>query len=81
MYYLSVLKVLIMVVGELDYQEMFYGDSKVVTENGPILGHLMYAAFAIVICVILMNLFIGLTVSDIQVHRNRLDLIYLCIFA
>ncbi|ODM89126.1 Transient receptor potential channel pyrexia [Orchesella cincta] len=60
----SVLKVFVMMVGEIDYQDMFYGDGTVVT--GPLLGHLLYAVFVLVISIVLMNLVIGLTVKDIQ---------------
>ncbi len=63
-----------MMVGEMDYMDMFYGNvqneaSAQIQQQGPLMGHLLYAAFVILICIILMNLFIGLTVSDIQVVK------------
>ncbi|ODM97981.1 Transient receptor potential channel pyrexia, partial [Orchesella cincta] len=41
-----------------------FTDGTVVT--GPLLGHLLYAVFVLVISIVLMNLVIGLTVKDIQ---------------
>lgn len=61
----SMLKVFVMMVGEIDYQDMFYGDDDVM---GPLLGHFLYAAFVFVVSIVLMNLVIGLTVKDIQVR-------------
>ncbi|CAL8080100.1 unnamed protein product [Orchesella dallaii] len=68
----SVLKVFVMMVGEIDYQDMFYGDGTSVT--GPLLGHLLYAAFVLVVSIVLMNLVIGLTVKDIQELQEQGEL-------
>lgn len=55
----------VMMVGEIDYQDMFYADNQEVV--GPLFGHVLYAAFVIIVSIVLMNLVIGLTVKDIQV--------------
>lgn len=57
-------------VGEVDYVDMFYGDNRTQDQQGPVMGHLLYVTFVILVCVILTNLFVGLTVSDIQVKDN-----------
>lgn len=58
-----------MMVGEIDYQDMFYSDDNGAV-TGPVMGHLLYASFVIVVSIVLMNLVIGLTVKDIQVKGN-----------
>ena len=64
-----------MMTGEVDYTDMFYDNMNDAT-TGPIVGHILYAAFVIIISIVLMNLLIGLTVSDIQVswmtHSKRM---------
>ncbi|CAG7828824.1 unnamed protein product [Allacma fusca] len=62
---LSFIRVLIMTMGT-DYEAMFYGVDFKDGSHGPVVGHLLYAAFVIVVSVLLLNLLIGLTVSDIQ---------------
>lgn len=63
----STVKVLVMMVGEVDYMTTFYDDNNNAQYQQPVMGHLLYATFVILVCIILMNLFVGLTVSDIQV--------------
>jgi len=63
------LKVLTMMTGELNYEEIFYNDEERLVY--PISSYLMYALFIMVATIILFNLLIGFTVSDIQVRiRN-----------
>jgi uncharacterized membrane protein YidH (DUF202 family) len=58
-------KVLTMMTGELNYDDIFHSeDSKLVY---PVSSHVMYAIFIMVATIILFNLLIGFTVSDIQV--------------
>jgi len=65
--------------GEVDYQDLFYssdGESEKFKTWGrgaemdlfhPVTAHFLYAAFVIIISIVLMNLLVGLAVSDIQV--------------
>ena len=61
----AVVKSLVMMAGEIEYEDFIY-------ENGdtlfPITGHFMILLFVVLISIILMNLLVGLAVSDIQVH-------------
>ena len=60
----AVVKSLVMMAGEVEYEDFIY-------ENGdaifPITGHFMILLFVVLISIILMNLLVGLAVSDIQV--------------
>ena len=53
-----------MMAGEIEYENFIY-------ENGdaifPFTGHFMILLFVVLISIILMNLLVGLAVSDIQV--------------
>ncbi|ODM96676.1 Transient receptor potential channel pyrexia [Orchesella cincta] len=60
----SVLKVLTMMTGELNYDDIFHSEEEQLIY--PISSHVMYAIFIMVATIILFNLLIGFTVSDIQ---------------
>ncbi|ODM92765.1 Transient receptor potential channel pyrexia [Orchesella cincta] len=60
----SVLKVLTMMTGELNYDEIFHSEEEKLIY--PFSSHIMYAIFIMVATIILFNLLIGFTVSDIQ---------------
>ena len=59
--------------GEIEYENFIY-------ENGdaifPFTGHFMILLFVVLISIILMNLLVGLAVSDIQVHIATVDIFY-----
>jgi hypothetical protein len=61
----AVVKTLVMMAGEIEYENFVY-------ENGealyPITGHTMILIFTVLVSIILMNLLVGLAVSDIQVQ-------------
>lgn len=59
----SVLKSFTMMSGELEYEDIFYGDYPV---KFPVTSHIIFLAFVLLVTVILTNLMLGLAVSDIQ---------------
>ena len=61
----STLKVLVMMTGELEFGDMFYPDNDDDTILNPT-ASLVFTAFLFVMTIILMNLLVGLAVSDIQ---------------
>lgn len=62
------MKTVVMMIGELEFEDIFYssGDGKTSAVLYPITAHLMFFAFVILVTIILMNLLVGLAVSDIQ---------------
>lgn len=62
--YISILKTIMMMTGELEFEDIFYGENA--DPHYPITAHVMYLAFVLLVTVILMNLLVGLAVSDIQ---------------
>lgn len=66
----SLLKTVVMMAGELEFEDIFFDDGKKEGRKGnlyPVTSHLMFFAFVILATVILTNLLVGLAVSDIQV--------------
>lgn len=65
----SILKTFVMMIGELEFEDIFhseeYGES-----NGrilhPVTTQAMFFGFLVLVTIILMNLLVGLAVSDIQ---------------
>merc|ERR1719266_1236456 len=59
----AIVKTLVMMAGEVEYEDFMY-------DNGPVLfrftGHAMILIFIVLVSIILMNLLVGLAVSDIQ---------------
>lgn len=56
-----------MMSGEVNYDEVFHSDEASSEIPFPTSTKLLYAAFVSVVTIVLFNLLIGLTVSDIQV--------------
>ncbi|XP_012535072.2 transient receptor potential channel pyrexia [Monomorium pharaonis] len=65
---ISLLKTMIMMSGELEFEDVFF-DSKAPLQY-PGTAHLMLLGFVILVTVILTNLMVGLAVSDIQELRR-----------
>ena len=66
----AIVKSLVMMAGEIEYETFIY-------ENGTNLfvftGHLMIMIFVVLVSIILMNLLVGLAVSDIQVRNLKIN--------
>ncbi|XP_057651499.1 transient receptor potential channel pyrexia [Diorhabda carinulata] len=60
------LKVIIMMSGELEYEDVFFPEEEKYRIRYPYTAHLMYLGFVILVTIILTNLIVGLAVSDIQ---------------
>ncbi|KAG5896169.1 hypothetical protein JTB14_016944 [Gonioctena quinquepunctata] len=60
------LKVIIMMSGELDYEDDFFTDDESQGIKYPYTAQIMYLCFVLLVTIILMNLVVGLAVSDIQ---------------
>nr|XP_053649353.1 transient receptor potential channel pyrexia-like isoform X1 [Cherax quadricarinatus] len=63
-YFLRFIKTLVMMTGEIDYDEWFFADDKMIMY--PVTSHIIFVIFLIFVTIILMNLLVGLAVSDIQ---------------
>lgn len=69
----ALLKTVIMMSGELEFEDIFYGDDE---ENKaedddpqvkyPVTSHIVFFSFVLLVTIILTNLMVGLAVSDIQ---------------
>lgn len=64
MYALRFVKTLVMMTGEIDYDEWFFDKDKPIMYPGT--SHIIFVIFLIFVTIILMNLLVGLAVSDIQ---------------
>ncbi len=60
----SLLTTFVMMTGELEYKDYFTDDNGELKYTGT--THLVFLAFLLFIVVVLMNLLVGLAVSDIQ---------------
>ncbi|XP_055615460.1 transient receptor potential channel pyrexia [Toxorhynchites rutilus septentrionalis] len=60
----GLLKTIVMMAGELEFEDIFYGDNLKIEYPGT--AHGMFLAFVLLVTVILTNLLVGLAVSDIQ---------------
>lgn len=62
--FISFLKIIMMMSGELEFEDIFFVDKTVVRYK--LTTHVMFLAFVLLVTVILTNLMVGLAVSDIQ---------------
>ena len=63
---LSFLQMLILAIGETDYEGLFEGN-KEDQYWFTVPAHILYASFLVLVTIVFMNLLIGLSVSDIEV--------------
>lgn len=83
------IKILTMLVGELDYSDLFQdnpddnmttnktesGNSEKMGTRYKFAGHVWYLGFLVFVTLVLMNLLVGLAVSDIQVNIHGIQFI------
>uniref|UniRef100_A0A336MEW4 CSON014455 protein n=1 Tax=Culicoides sonorensis TaxID=179676 RepID=A0A336MEW4_CULSO len=69
----ALLKTVIMMSGELEFEDIFYGDDEQKKDEDddpqvkyPVTSHIVFFTFVLLITIILTNLMVGLAVSDIQ---------------
>ena len=67
----SMLKVAIMMSGEIDYADIFLSEGPVPFKGAT---YLLFVVFFLLVCIITLNLLVGLTVDDIQSFLDEADL-------
>lgn len=69
---IAIVKVLIMMTGEYEYESIFYGDADAADKNlpprVPVTAQLMFVVFVFMATIVLLNLLIGLAVQDPDVQ-------------
>ncbi|XP_047033633.1 transient receptor potential channel pyrexia isoform X2 [Helicoverpa zea] len=69
----SLVKTVMMMSGELEYEDIFYSNSTT-QSHYPATAHGMFLIFVVLVTVILTNLLVGLAVSDIQALQESAGL-------
>lgn len=64
----GLVKTVMMMSGELEYEDIFYNNCTNSQIQYPLTAHGMFLIFVLLVTVILTNLLVGLAVSDIQVR-------------
>lgn len=68
--WLAVPKVLVMMTGELNYDDVFHGEEDAGAPSHYVTTQVLFSLFTIIMSLILLNLLIGLAVTDTQVRWN-----------
>lgn len=69
----GLVKTVMMMSGELEYEDIFYNNCTNSQIHYPLTAHAMFLIFVVLVTVILTNLLVGLAVSDIQVIKSIND--------
>jgi len=68
----SIMKTAVMMIGELEYEDMFQSEEKGLNlEKIRVISLIFYALFLIIMPIILMNLLVGLAVDDIKAVQDQ----------
>ena len=67
----AMMKTMIMMSGEYDYSDIFYGDDP---PPFPYMTYILFIVFFILLSIILINLLVGLTVNDVNIFVEIADL-------
>ncbi|XP_075982691.1 transient receptor potential channel pyrexia isoform X2 [Anticarsia gemmatalis] len=70
----SLVKTVMMMSGELEYEDIFYNNCTNNDIHYPVTAHAMFLVFVLLVTVILTNLLVGLAVSDIQALQESAGL-------
>ncbi|CAK1553897.1 unnamed protein product [Leptosia nina] len=70
----ALVKTVMMMSGELEYEDIFYSECSGSQLQYPITAHAMFLIFVVLVTVILTNLLVGLAVSDIQALQESAGL-------
>jgi len=72
----AIVKLIVMMLGEIDYEDLYYSQSQHIINNSietkvepqlfPVTAQVFLFLFTVLVSIILMNLLVGLAVSDIQ---------------
>ncbi|CAH1799596.1 unnamed protein product [Owenia fusiformis] len=64
----SLVKTAVMMIGEFEFDSIFYGDEKL---NYPEISYLLFVLFLVLMSIIIMNLLVGLAVDDIKAVQDQ----------
>ncbi|XP_032521667.2 transient receptor potential channel pyrexia isoform X2 [Danaus plexippus] len=70
----GLVKTVMMMSGELEYEDIFYNNCTNSQIHYPLTAHAMFLIFVVLVTVILTNLLVGLAVSDIQALQESAGL-------
>jgi len=68
--FFAIVKVVIMMTGELDFEDAFYGDDGPSLAFSAIFGQFVFLLLVFITTIVLLNLLTGLAVNDVQVRRK-----------
>ncbi|XP_048765661.1 transient receptor potential cation channel subfamily A member 1 homolog isoform X2 [Ostrea edulis] len=67
----SLIKTTVMMIGEFEYENIFYGEKQGEQDFYPEITYIMFVVFMILMSIIIMNLLVGLAVDDIKAVQEQ----------